>query len=88
MILVTWWRLFRKPIRANKENVTSYILAGFALQNYLQQTENASYSPQDYVDSEANAEFRHGDWRCIVRDDAGCFMCITKYQDLDTRKMP
>ena len=34
-ILVARWRLFRKPIRADKENITSYILVGVALQNYL-----------------------------------------------------
>ena len=40
-ILVARWRLFRRPIRADTENVTSYILAAVALHNYLQQTENA-----------------------------------------------
>ena len=34
-ILAARWRLFSKPIRADKENITSYILAGVALQNYL-----------------------------------------------------
>ena len=34
-ILVARWRLFHKPIRADKENITSYILAGVALHNYL-----------------------------------------------------
>ena len=43
-IFVARWRLFRKPIRADKENIASYILAGVALHNYLQQTENASMS--------------------------------------------
>ena len=57
-ILVARWRLFRKPIRAKKENITSYILAGVALHNYLQQTKNASYCPHGFVDSKANGEFR------------------------------
>ena len=35
-ILVALWRLFRKPICAEKENITSYILAGVALHNHLQ----------------------------------------------------
>ena len=34
-ILVARRRLFRKPIRADKEIITSYILAGVALHNYL-----------------------------------------------------
>lgn len=32
-ILVAWWRLFRGTSRADKENVTSYILAGVTLHN-------------------------------------------------------
>ena len=55
--LVAWWRLFRKPIRADKENITSYILEGVALHNYLQQRENASYCPRGFVHSKANGEF-------------------------------
>ena len=34
-ILVDRRRLFRKTIRADKEIITSYILAGVALYNYL-----------------------------------------------------
>ena len=34
-ILVARRRLFRKPIRTDKEIITSYILAGVALHNYL-----------------------------------------------------
>ena len=45
-ILVARWRLFRKPIRAVKDNVTSYTLAAVTLHNNLQQTENASYCPR------------------------------------------
>ena len=60
-ILVARWRLFRKRI-ADKENITSYILAGVALYNYLQQIENASYCPRGFVDSEANGDFRSAEW--------------------------
>ena len=68
-----------KPIRAGKENITSYILAGVALHNYPQQTENASYCPRGFVDSEANEEIRPGVWRQIVHGDAACFMSCGKY---------
>ena len=78
-ILVTRWRLFRKPIGADKETITSCILAGVALHNYLQQTENASYCPREFVDSEANGEFRPGEWGRIVHGDAGCFMPCGRY---------
>ena len=55
--------MFRKPICANKENITSYILAGVALHNFLQQKENAAYFPRGFVDYEANREFWPGEWR-------------------------
>ena len=77
---VARWRLFRKPIRAETENVTGYILADVVLHNYLQQTENATYCPRGFVNSEANSEFRPGEFRSIVRDDAGCFMPFGRYQ--------
>ena len=35
VIIAARWRLFRKPIRAGKENISSYISAGVALHNYL-----------------------------------------------------
>ena len=69
-ILVARWRLFRKPIRADKENITSYILAGIALHNYLHQTKNACYCPCRFVDSEAIEEFRPVEWLRIVHGDA------------------
>ena len=59
--LVARWRLFRKAICVDKENVASYILAGVALHNLLQQSKNASYCPRGFVDSEANDEFWPGE---------------------------
>ena len=61
-ILVARWRLFRKQIRADKDNVTSYTLAAVTLHNYLQQTENVSYCPKGFLDSEENGNFRPGEW--------------------------
>ena len=51
-IFVARWRLFRKPIRADKENIASYILAGVA-----QQTENAFYCPRGFVDLKLTKSF-------------------------------
>ena len=34
--LVDWWRLFRKPIRPEKQNTANYILTVFTLHSYLQ----------------------------------------------------
>ena len=77
-ILVARWILFRKPIRADKDNLASYTLAAVTLHNYLQQTENASYCPRGFVDSEIDADFRPGEWRRAVRDDFGCFKPFVK----------
>ena len=79
-VLVARWRLFRKPIRADKENITSYILAGVAPPNYLQQTEDVSYCPRGFVDFKANGEFRPGGWRRMVCGDTGCFMPCWRYR--------
>ena len=68
-ILAARWRLFHKPIRAETENVTGYILAGVVLRNYLQQTENATYCPRGFVDSEANGQFRPGEWNGEVTSE-------------------
>ena len=56
-IFVARWRLFHKPIHADKENITSYILAEVALHTYLQQAENASYCPRGFMNSKVNGEF-------------------------------
>ena len=80
-ILAAKWKLFHKLICADKENITSYILAGVALHNYLQQTENTSYCRCGFVDSEANGEFWPGEWQQIVHGDAGCFMLCGRYQE-------
>ena len=66
-ILVAPWRLFLKPIRADKENIFSYILAGVFLHNELQQTENASYYLQAFLDSEANREFCPGECQYNIK---------------------
>ena len=70
-ILVSRWRIFNTPIHASVENVESYVRAAIVLHNYLRQTENATYCPKGFVDSEnANGEIRPGHWREQVRNDA------------------
>ena len=60
--------------------ITSYILARVALNNCIQQTENASYCPRGFGDSEANVEFRPGEWQRIVDGDVGSFMPCGRYR--------
>ena len=70
-ILVARWRIFLTPIRGSVENVEKYVLACLALHNYLRQTNNASYTPSGFVDSENSDSTIHlGEWRReIERND-------------------
>ena len=63
-ILVARWRIFLTPIRASVDNVEKYVLACLALHNYLRQTNNASYTPSGFIDSESSDGTIHlGEWR-------------------------
>ena len=63
-IFVSRWRVFRGPI---VENVEKYVLAALCLHNYLRQTDNASYCPSGFVDSEdSSGQIKPGEWRSIV----------------------
>lgn len=73
-ILAARWRIFRRPIRADVATVEKIVLACVCLHNYLRLTENASYAPKGFVDSEDNkGEIKSGDWRKITANDEGCF---------------
>ena len=73
-ILAARWRIFRRPIRADVATVEKIVLACICLHNYLRLTENASYAPTGFVDSEDNnGVIRSGDWRKITANDDGCF---------------
>ena len=51
-ILVSRWRIFQKSIEGKPELVEKVVFAATALHNYLQQTDNAHYTPAVFVDSE------------------------------------
>lgn len=63
-ILCARWRIFQKPIKGTVENVEKITLAALVLHNYLKQTENATYSPAGFVDSEdKGGNIKEGEWR-------------------------
>ena len=63
-ILVARWRIFNVPINASVENIERYVNAAIVLHNYLRQTENATYCPLGFIDSEdANGNIKPGLWR-------------------------
>ena len=63
-ILVARWRIFNTPIHAKQENVEKIVLATIALHNYLRQTDNTSYCPAGFIDSErSTGDIIPGYWR-------------------------
>ena len=66
-ILVSRWRVFQTPINATPEKVEKIILATVALHNYLRQTDNATYTPNGFVDNESSSgELIDGSWRSEI----------------------
>ena len=71
-ILAARWRIYHSPIIASIENAENYVLVTITLHNYLRLTDNAVYTPEGFVDSQASSgEIRPGKWRRIVDDVAG-----------------
>ena len=66
-ILVLSWRVFQKPIEGKPELVEKIALAATALHNYLQQTDNAHYTPAGFVHSEdKSGTIIEGQWRKLI----------------------
>ena len=78
-IIDAWWKMLCKSTCAEKRNVTSFMVVGVVLHNFLLQAEKASYCPRGFADYKPNDEFWPGEGRRIVRDDVGCFMHIERY---------
>ena len=81
-ILSSRWRVFRRPIIANPENVVHFIKAACVLHNFLKKTDvlNSSrtqYCPTNFVDAESNdGVVVPGSWREITAGDMNFTMCI------------
>ena len=74
-ILAARWSIFNRPIRATVEHVEQYVLAALALHNYLRQTNNASYTPNGFVNSEdSEGKIHLGEWR--TRGDDNQRQCL------------
>ena len=75
-ILRARWRIFSTTIKASVENAERYVLAAISLHNYLRQTENASYCPFGFIDSESsNGAIKPGDWRSALHGE-GCLQNV------------
>ena len=58
------WRLFRRPIIANPDNVVAFAKAANVLHNFLRYTESSVYCPPGYVDGEdGEGNVTNGSWR-------------------------
>lgn len=75
-ILVSRWRVFRKPICMQPATVDKIIMASICLHNFLK-TENDQlpaqerrYCPPNFADAESeNGQIRFGEWRDELLDD-------------------
>ena len=63
-ILAARWRIFRRPIIANPDNVVLFTKATIASHNYLRSTESTVYCPAAFTDVEDGAwNVLPGSWR-------------------------
>ena len=63
-ILAARWRIFRRPIIAEPENVVLFTKAAVALYNYLRTTESSVHCPAGFTDAEDGCgNIIRGDWR-------------------------
>ena len=68
-IISAKWRIFSKPIKANVDLVDKITKATVCLHNYLRLTENATYTPAGFFDSEdSSGNILLADWRNIEND--------------------
>jgi len=62
--VVSRWRLFRRPIIAEPDNVVKFTKAAIALHNFLRTEESAVYCPPGFVDGEdGSGNVIPGSWR-------------------------
>ena len=67
-ILVLRWCISRQLIEASPEKVEKYTLAAIALHNYLCQTDTASYTPSDSIDSkDSSGKIKEASWRGVFQ---------------------
>ena len=82
------FRILQKPIRALVENAEKYVLACFALYNYLHLRDNAHYTPAGFIDSEdEHGNFVPGEWRSQNESavQSGSFQSINAVQGFRSR---
>ncbi|XP_047127600.1 uncharacterized protein LOC124808506 [Hydra vulgaris] len=62
-IMVAKWRVFRRPIKANPENIENIIKAASCLHTYLRINDGITYVPSGFVDFKTNfGKVIPGDW--------------------------
>lgn len=71
-ILASRWRIFRRSILANPNNVVTFTKAAIALHNFLRVTESSVYCPAGYIDAEdGDGNIVGGAWREETNGDTG-----------------
>ena len=68
-ILVSRWRIFRRPMIGNVRNIQFWVLSCICLHNYLRQMKNSLYCPYGFEDiPTGDAEIKVGEWKSIKVD--------------------
>ena len=58
------WRIFQNPIGGTPKRIEKIVLVVVTLHNYLNQTDNARYTPAGFIDLEdSTSEIIVGQWR-------------------------
>ncbi|XP_011883630.1 PREDICTED: uncharacterized protein LOC105570793, partial [Vollenhovia emeryi] len=69
-ILVTQWRLLKKPIEATVENTIQMVQAIICLHNWLRKRDREEYIPPNMVDQDSCNGFIPGLWRQEINNSA------------------
>ena len=78
-ILSVKWCIYRKPIRASVDTVEAITKACLCLHNYLKQTDNASYTPDGFADSECcNGGPIEGSWGSVLGSQQCAIISVGK----------
>jgi len=62
-ILVSRWRILRRPIQCKEETAHKIVLALVVLHNYIMSSNEHKYCPPHFVDQESNGIVTPGQWR-------------------------
>ena len=70
-LLASRFRIFRRAIISDVENVIFITKAAIALHNFLMKTQTKQSTHPYFSDRDVDSEARHGNWRTVTVGDSG-----------------